>query len=134
VSEIGLPDSGRQDEVVVAELHPLTQRAPGQHPPLPRVDAGHLGQDELDIAMFMEQFAQWVGDPALGQDAGGALVQQRREQVMLGPVEQGHLNRRVPQRPRGEQAGQPAADDHHPTGAGCLGHGSSVLSTLSTGS
>ena len=43
---------------------------------------------------------------------------------MLSPVEQGHLDRRVPQRPGGEQAGEAAADDHYLTGAGCLGHGS----------
>jgi len=122
--EIGLPDPGRQDEVVIAELHLLTQRAPGQHPPLLRVEAGHLGQDELDVAELVEQLAQREGDLALGQDAGGALVQQWREQVMLSPVEQGHLDRCPPQRPGGEQAGQPAADDHYPTGAGCLGHGS----------
>jgi hypothetical protein len=30
---------------------------------------------------------------------------QRREQVMLSPVEQGHLDRRAPQRPGAEQAG-----------------------------
>jgi hypothetical protein len=83
VPEIGLPDAGRQDEVVIAELHLLTQRVAGQHPPLLGVEAGDLGQDELDIPELMEQFAQGEGDLALGQDAGGALVEQRREQVML---------------------------------------------------
>src|SRR5215510_10915872 len=72
----------------------------------------------------MEQLAQRKGDLALGHDAGRALVQQRREQVVLSPVDEGHLDRRVPQRPGGEQPGEPAADDHYLTGAGCLGHGS----------
>src|SRR5215471_21029814 len=72
----------------------------------------------------MEQLAQREGDLALGHDAGRALVHQRREQVVLAAVEQGHLDRRVPQRPGGEQPGEPAADDHYLTGAGCLGHGS----------
>ena len=121
--EVGLPDTGRQDEVVIPELDLLTQRTPGQQPRLLRVNPSHLGHDELDIVGFFQQFAQRVGDPALGQDAGSALVEQRREQVMLSPVEQGHLDRSVPQRPGGEQAGQPAADDHYPTGSGCLVHG-----------
>ena len=128
VPEVGLPDARGQDEVVIAELDLLTQRAPRQHPPPRRVDAGHLGQDELDVAEFPEQFAQRQGDLALGQDAGRALVQQRLEQVVLGPVEQGHLDRRVPQRPRREQAGEAAADDHYPTGAGCSAMAHPVLS------
>src|SRR5215475_6958017 len=43
---------------------------------------------------------------------------------MLGPVDQGHLHRRPPQPPCGEQPGETAADDHHPAGARCCGHGS----------
>ena len=39
VPEVGLPDAGGQDEVVIAELDLLAQRPPGQHPPAGRVDA-----------------------------------------------------------------------------------------------
>ena len=85
---------------------------------------GHLGQDELYVAVFTEQLAQRESDFAPGHDAGGVLVEHRLEQVMLSPVEQGHLDRRAPQRPGREQAGEAAADDHYPAGAGCLGHGS----------
>ena len=122
MTEIGLPHAGGQDEVVVAELELLTQRAPRQHPSSRRVDLGNLGQHELKIAELAEQAAQRISDLALGQDAGGALVEQRREQVVLRPVEQGHLDRSLPQRPGGEQAGEPAADDYYPTGASRLGH------------
>src|SRR5215467_15645689 len=71
--------------------------------------------------MFSEQRTQRGGDLPLRQDAGRALVQQRLEQVMLGPVDEGHLQRLL-QPPGREQAGESAADDHHP-GAGCCGHG-----------
>src|SRR5207248_4282721 len=40
--EIGLPHPGGQDEVVVTDLDGLTQRAPREHPPPLRVNAGHL--------------------------------------------------------------------------------------------
>jgi hypothetical protein len=118
VPEIGLPDAGGQDEVVIVEHELVTKRPPGQDSPPLGIDAGHLGEDEFDVPEFPEQFAQRKGDLARGHDAGRALVQQRREQVMLGPVDQGHANRRVPHRPGGEQAGESAADDHYLTGAG----------------
>jgi hypothetical protein len=63
-----------------------------------------------------EQIAQRSGDLPLGQDAGRALVQHRLEQVMLGPVDEGDLDRRARQRPDGEQAREAAPDDHHPGG------------------
>ena len=95
VPEVGLPDAGGQDEVVVAELDLLAQRAAGQYPPPLRVDASHLGDDEFGVVVPLDQLAQRRGDLALGQDAGRALVQQRLEQVMLGPVDEGHLDRRA---------------------------------------
>ena len=45
--EIGLPDAGGQDEVVVAELDLLAQRPPRQYPAPIRIDAGRLGDDEF---------------------------------------------------------------------------------------
>ena len=114
VPEIGLPDAGGQDEVVVAELDLLAERAPRQHPPPGRVQAGRLGDDELDVAVLGQQLAQRRGDLTLGQDAGRALVQHRLEQVMLGPVDEGHLDRRARQHPGGEQPREAAAHDHHP--------------------
>ena len=116
VPEVGLPDAGGQDEVVVAELDLAAQRPPGQHLPPVRIDTGHLGDDEFGVAVFAEQLAQRGGDLALGQDAGRALVQHRLEQVMLGPVDEGDLDRRARQHPDGEQAREAAPHDHYPAG------------------
>ena len=102
----------------------LAQRPPRPHQAPGRVDAGHLGDDELDVPVLPEQLAQRHRDLPLGQDAGRALVQQRLEQVMLGAVEQGHLDRRPAERPHREQPGEPAAHDYHPASPGSLGHGS----------
>jgi hypothetical protein len=46
------------------------------------------------------------------------------EQVVLGAVEQGHLDRRAAERPRREQPGESATDDHYPARARFLAHGS----------
>jgi len=124
VPEVGLLHPGGDDQVVVAVLDALTERPGGQHPPPFGVDAGHLGQHTVHVAVAPEHVAQRGGDLPLGQDAGRALVQQRLEQVVLRPVDQGHLDRGAPQRPDGEQAGEPAADDHHPGRAGVVLHGS----------
>ena len=65
--EIGLPDARREDEVVIAELDLLTQRAPGQHLPRCVFQAGHLGYLEIEIVQILDQVTQRVGDLALGQ-------------------------------------------------------------------
>jgi len=47
-----------------------------------------------------------------GRKAGGGdLVEQRREQVVIGAVENGELDRRLAQRLRCPQAGEAAAED-----------------------
>src|SRR5215467_9445348 len=43
---------------------------------------------------------------------------------MLTAVDKSHLDRRPPQRPGREQPRETAADDHHPAGTRCCGHGS----------
>jgi hypothetical protein len=50
-------------------------------------------------------------DVALGEHPGGDLVQERLEEVVVGPVDDHHLHRRPPQRLRGEQPREAAADD-----------------------
>ncbi len=43
---------------------------------------------------------------------GGDLVEQRLEEVVVGAIHHHHLDRRAAQRLGGEQAAEPAADDH----------------------
>ena len=77
------------------------------------VDVGDLGHEAVDVVVPLEQPAQRDRDLTLGQDPRGALVEQRLEQMVRGPVDDGDLDRPVPQLPGGEQAGEAAADDHH---------------------
>ena len=84
VAEVGLPHSGRHDQVVVAELdlarRPAAAPAPGAgSTSMPVTSAS----DALHVAVPAEHVAQRRGDLALGQDPGRALVQQRLEQVVL---------------------------------------------------
>ena len=50
-------------------------------------------------------------DLALGEDAGGDLVQQRLEEVVVVPVDQGDVDRRHRQRLGGEEPAEAATDD-----------------------
>src|SRR5215471_1673547 len=72
--EIGLPDTGGQDEVVVIELDLITSQTPRKDASFSCVDAGHLSEDKIDVAVTLEQVAERGTDLALGQDAGRALV------------------------------------------------------------
>ena len=106
VPEVGLLHAGGHDQEVIAVLGLAAERPGGQHAAAPGIDTGHLRQFAVDVAVVPEQVAQRSGDLSLGQDAGRALVQQRLEQVVLGAADEGHLDRRAPQRPDGEQAGE----------------------------
>jgi hypothetical protein len=82
VPEIRLPDTRRDNEVIVghrdllAEWPPADQALPGD------VHVGGLRLDALKVGVVPEQVPQRCGDLALGQDAGGALVQQRLEDML----------------------------------------------------
>jgi hypothetical protein len=46
----------------------------------------HLGQHHPRVGLLPGHAAQRRCDEAIGQDPGGDLVQQRLEQVVIGPV------------------------------------------------
>ena len=122
MAEVGLTDSGGDDEVVIAELDAVAADPPGQDTPADDIKIDDLSHDAIDILVFPEQVTQRRGDLALGHDAGSALVQQWLEHVMLGPVDHGHRGVGVPQSADREQAGEAAADDHHAALPGLICH------------
>ena len=58
-------------------------------------------------------------DVALGEDAGGQLIQQRLEQMVVRAVDDRHVDVGAPQRLGGEQAAEPGADDHDAVSPAC---------------
>ncbi len=110
VPEVGLPHPGGHDEVVVREFDPAAPGPDRGHTLGVNIDAGRLGHDALDVLVSFEHAAQRRGDLPLGQNTGRALVEQRLEQVLLGPVDEGHRHV-APERPGGEQPAEAAADD-----------------------
>ena len=121
MAEIGLPDPGRDDEVVITELDAVAADPPGQDTPADDIKIEHLGHDAVDILVLLEQVTQRLGDLPLGHDAGSALVEQRLEHVVLGAVDERHRGA-FPQRADREQAGEAAAHDHHAALPGLMCH------------
>ena len=73
------------------------------------IEPGHIGQDHVDVLALAQNVPQHRGDGAGREDAGGHLVQQRLEEVVVAPVDERDVDvGRSEQTGRG-QAAKPAA-------------------------
>ena len=75
------------------------------------IEASHVGQDHVDVLALAQNVPQHRRDGAGREDAGGHLIEQRLEQVVVPPVDERDVDVG-----RGEQAGrgqaaEPATDD-----------------------
>ena len=76
------------------------------------VDVCHLSHVHPHVAVPAQHVADGRGDLALREDAGRHLVEEGLEQVVVGPVDDGDVDRCPLQGPGGEEATEPTADDH----------------------
>ena len=63
------------------------------------------------------------GDLPRREHAGGDLVEQRLEEVVVAAVDQRDVHRHVGESPDGQEAAEAPADDDHLVPRGLLGHG-----------
>ena len=95
------------------------RRAVGtQHAARGQVDRGDLGHADRHVALVAQDVAQRRGDVTGREPGRGHLVEQRLEQVVVGAVDQGDVDRRLGQRPRRPQASKAATDDDDVRAAG----------------
>ena len=88
------------------------------------VDAGDLAEDDPRVLLAGQHLAGARRDLALGEDAGGDLVQQRLEQVVRGAGDEGDLDVVTPGEGAGaEEAAEAGADDDDAMGLGRVGGG-----------
>jgi hypothetical protein len=104
----------RNDERVVGQLEHPPVGALGQHQPPVQVELANTGEQRAGVALFRDHAAQRGRDQAGRQDPGRDLVEQRLEQVVVGPVDHGDVHVRVLERSHGVQPAEAAADHHHP--------------------
>ncbi len=107
VAEIGVGGACGDDEEVERHL------AIGQDDNVAGwVDGLGVGEEHLGVGLAAENAADRAGDVGGVQGRGGDLVKQGLEQVMILAVDDRHLDLGPPQRLRGRQAGESAAQDH----------------------
>ena len=93
VAEVGLAGAGGDDQAVVRDLDGAPVGARGRHRASLEVEAGHLGQLDLDISMAAQNASDRRGDLARREDPGRHLVEQRLEEVVVVAVHQRHPDR-----------------------------------------
>jgi hypothetical protein len=75
------------------------------------VHVQHVPEQDARVRLTAQDLAGGGGDLALGQDAGGDLVQQRLEQVVDGPADQRDVDVGVRELLDGEEAAEAGAHD-----------------------
>ena len=75
------------------------------------VDVLDLTEDHAQGRVVPQHVADGGRDLTLREDAGGHLVEQRLEQVVVGPVDEGDPHGRALEGAGGEQAAEAAPDD-----------------------
>jgi hypothetical protein len=113
VAEVRGRHAPGEDQAVVGDRALGRVRAAHGERPGRDVDRGHLPHLDCHVALFAQHVSRGGRDLARGEDAGGHLVEQRREQVAVGPLDQRDVGVGLAQRLGGEQAAEAAADDHH---------------------
>ena len=91
------------------------------------VEAADVGEQHARVGLAAQHAAQRRGDLALGEDAGGDLVEERLEQVVVGAVDEGDLDGRPSECLRRVEAAEASADDED---AMCGGHAAGSTVTL----
>ena len=110
VAEVRVARAGGDDQRVVGDGQRLRVRRLREHLPAHDVEAGDVREHDPDVALALEHRAQRDGDLAGRERAGRDLVEQRREEVMVAPVDQRDLDVGAAQLADGLQAAEPAAD------------------------
>ena len=114
LAEVGVGGAGGHHQGVVGQVHRATVRTVRPHDLRVQIEVVHVGQQGLGVALLLDHAAQGRRDQAGRQDPGRHLVQQRLEQMMVGPVDDGHLDVCPVQRADGGQPTEPAPDDDDP--------------------
>lgn len=91
--------AGGNHQVVIPKARGLTTGLKHGDGAARQVDVGGLGQKHRDIALSTQHGAQGRCDLTGGPQAGRYLVGQRLEQVMIGPIDNRDVHRRVSKTP-----------------------------------
>jgi len=112
--EVGVRAPGRDHQAVVGQQQLPAVRGQGMHDPAVQVQVLHLCQHHMRVGLLPDHAAQRRSDQAIGQDPGRDLIQQRLEQVVVGPVNDRDFGIGPGQGARHPDPAEPATNHDHP--------------------
>ena len=107
VPEVAVLGAGRNDQTIVCHGIAVGR----QHGPAAEIDARDFRQHHVDVPIATQDLADRLGDIRRRQGGGGHLVQQRHEQVVVLPVDDGDADIGSAELGRAGQPGKAGADD-----------------------
>ena len=116
VPEISVGRAGRHHQRVVGQRYPCSVRRDRANGLRRQVDIHDFAEDDIGVLLFVHNATQRRSNQALGQDAGGDLIEQRLEKVMVRPVDQRHVDLGLRQNSAHVDAAETSAD-HNDFGA-----------------
>ena len=113
VAEVRGRGSGGDDQAVVGERALASPRPDGEDRPVLDIEAGDLGQLDVDVLVLAHDAPERRRDLAHREDSRRDLVEQRLKEVVVRTVDERDLDVALAQELRGEEAAEAAADDDH---------------------
>jgi hypothetical protein len=123
--EFGMPEvrlacAGGDDQTVVRDVAAQTDRI-DRHAASIEIDIDHFAEDNARVPLVAQNVTDRPGDVPLGQNSCRELMQQRLNQVVIRPVDDGDIDVGAPQHLRRRKSSESAADNHDVMPACCRG-------------
>ncbi len=116
VPEIRMGCAGSHYQAVVRQRDPCTVRRDRADGSRRQIDVHDFAENNVGVLLLVHNASQRGRDQALGQDAGGDLIEQRLEEMMVRPVDQRHVDVGLRQNSADVDATETSAD-HNDFGA-----------------
>ncbi len=113
VPEIGIRAPGRDHQTVIRQRQRPAVRGHRAHNPSVQIQVLDIGQHDARVGLLPDHAAQRRRNEAIRQDSGSDLIQQRLEQVVIGPVYDRDVGIGAGQGTRHPDPAEPATDDDH---------------------
>ena len=97
MTEVRSHRAAGHNEAVIRNRCPVAAELGGRDGPRDRIDGVHLAQHHPERRMMPQDVADRRGDLAFREDAGGHLVEQGLEQMVVGAIDHGDPHRNPPQ-------------------------------------
>ena len=107
MAEVRMGRASGHDQIVVVENVVLQDEPVGRE-----VEPGGFGENHVGVPLPPQDPADWRGDVPGREGRHRDLIQQRLKHVVVPPIDDRHLDRRPPERPRCIQTAESATDDN----------------------